>query len=40
MGGPLSVTLAEIYMIRMKNDVAISFKSIFYKRFVDVKSFF
>ena len=35
MGGPLSVTLAEIYMIRMKNDVVISFKSIFYKRFVD-----
>ena len=35
MGGPLSVTLAEIHMIRMENDVVIPLKPIFYKRFVD-----
>ena len=34
MGGPLSVTLAEIHMIRMENNVFISLKPIFYK-FVD-----
>ena len=35
IGGSLSVTLAEIHMIRMENDVAIPLKAIFYKRFVD-----
>ena len=34
MGGPLSVTLAEIHMIRMENDVTIPLKPVFY-RFVD-----
>ena len=34
MGGPLSVTLAEIHMIRMENDVVIPLRPIFY-RFVD-----
>ena len=35
MGGPLSVTLAEIHMIKMENDVVILLKPIFYRRFVD-----
>ena len=35
MGGPLSVTLAEIHMTRMENDVVIPLKPIFYRRFVD-----
>ena len=35
MGGPLSVTLAKIHMIRMENDVAIPLKPIFYRRFVE-----
>ena len=35
MGGPFSVTLAEIHMIRMENDVAIPLKPIFYRRFVN-----
>ena len=35
MGGPLSVTLAEIHLKRMKNDVVIPLKPIFYRRFVD-----
>ena len=34
IGGPLSVTLAEIHMKRMENDVAIPLKPIFYRRFV------
>ena len=34
MGSPLSVTLAEIHMISMENDVVIPLKPIFY-RFVD-----
>ena len=35
MGDPLSVTLAEIHMIRMENDVVMSLKPTFYRRFVD-----
>ena len=35
MGGPLSVPLAELHMIRVENDVAIPLKPIFYRRFVD-----
>ena len=35
MGGPLSVTLAGIHMIRMENDVFIPLKPVFYKKFVD-----
>ena len=35
MGDPLSVTLAEIHMIRMENGVVIPLTPIFYKRFVD-----
>ena len=36
MGGLLSVTLAEIDMIRMENDIVILLKPIFYSRFVDI----
>ena len=35
MGGPLSVTLADIQMIRTEEDVVTPLKPIFYKRFVD-----
>ena len=35
MGGPLSVTFGDIYMVKMKNDVVIPSKSIFYHRFAD-----
>ena len=35
MGGPLSVTFRDIYMVKMENDVVIPSKSIFYRRFVD-----
>ena len=35
MGGPLSVTFSEIYMVKMENDVVIPSKPIFYCRFVD-----
>ena len=35
MEGPLSVTLAEIHMIRMENDVVIPLKPTFYRKFVD-----
>ena len=35
MGGPLSVTLADIHMIRTEKDKVTPLKSIFYKRFVD-----
>ena len=33
MGGPLSVTFIDIYMVKLENDVVIP--SIFYRRFVD-----
>ena len=36
MGGPLSVTLADIHMIRTEKDIATALKPIFYKRFVDI----
>ena len=35
MGGPLSVTFSDIYMVKMENDVVIPSKPIFYRRFVD-----
>ena len=35
MGGPLSVLLSNIYMIKMENDVVKPRKPLFYKRFVD-----
>ena len=35
MGRPLSVTFGDIYMVKMKNDVVIPSKPIFYHRFVD-----
>ena len=35
MGSPLSVTLAEIHMIRMDNDIVIPLKPTFYRRFID-----
>ena len=35
MESPLSVTLAEIHMIRMDNDIVIPLKPTFYRRFID-----
>ena len=35
MRGPLSVTLADIHMIRTEKDIVTPLKPIFYKRFVD-----
>ena len=35
MGGQLSVTLADIHMIRTEKEIVTLLKSIFYKRFVD-----
>ena len=35
MGGPLSVILADIHMIRTEKDIVPPLKPIFYKRFVD-----
>ena len=35
MGGPLSVTLADIHMIRMETDVVVPIRPIFYKRYVN-----
>ena len=32
MGGPLSVTLSEIFMIQMENNIVIPMKPIFYHR--------
>ena len=34
MGGPLSFTFSDIYMVKMENDVVIPSKPIFYHRFV------
>ena len=35
MGGPLSITFSDIYMVKIENDVVIPSKRIFYRRFVD-----
>ena len=35
MGGPLSVTLADVHMIRTENDVVELLKPLFYKQYVD-----
>ena len=35
MGGPLSVTSPNIWMVKMENDIVIPHKPNFYKRFVD-----
>ena len=35
MGGPLSVTFSDIFMIKMENDIVIPMKPIFYCRYVD-----
>ena len=35
MGGPLSVTLSDIHMIRMETDVVVPIRPIFYKQYVD-----
>ena len=35
MRGPLSVTLSNIYMVKMENSVVIPSEPIFYRRFVD-----
>ena len=35
MGGSLSVTLADVHMIRTEKDTVTPLKLIFYKRFVD-----
>ena len=34
MGGPLSITLVDIHMIRTENDVVKSLKPLFYKRYL------
>ena len=35
MGGPLSVILRDIHMIRMETDVVVPIRPMFYKRYVD-----
>ena len=35
MGGPLSVTLADIHLIRTENDAVKPFKPVFYKQYDD-----
>ena len=35
MGGPLSVTLSDIYMNKMENDIVLPTKPVLYRRFVD-----
>ena len=35
MDGPLSVTLSDIYMAKMKDDVVEKYQPKFYKRYVD-----
>ena len=35
MGGPLSVTLSDIYMVKMEGDIVVPTKPIFYRRYVD-----
>ena len=35
MGGPLSVTFGDIFMIKMESDLVIPTKAIFYRRYVD-----
>ena len=35
MGGPLSITFSDMYMVKMENDVVTPSKPIFYRRFVD-----
>ena len=35
MGGPLSVTFSDIFMIKMGNDIVIPTKTILYHRYVD-----
>ena len=35
MGGPLSVTLSDIHMIRTENNAVKLEKTLFYRRFVD-----
>ena len=35
MGGPLSVTLSDIYMDKMEDDIVEKYQPTFYKRYVD-----
>ena len=35
MGGPLSVTLSDIWMFKMENNIVIPHRPIFYKRHID-----
>ena len=35
MGGPLSVTFSDIFMIKMENDIVIPTRAVFYHRYVD-----
>ena len=35
MGRPLSVTLSDIWMVKMENNIVVPHKPIFYKRYVD-----
>ena len=35
MGGPLSITLSDIYMAKMEDDIVEKYQPMFYKRYVD-----
>ena len=35
MGGPLTVILSDIWMVKMENNIVVPHKPIFYKRYVD-----
>ena len=35
MGGPLSVILSDIWMVKMENNIVIPHKPIFYKKYID-----
>ena len=35
MGGPLTITFGDIYMMKLENDIAAPLKSNFYKKYVD-----
>ena len=35
MGGSLSITLSDIWMVKMENNIVIPHKPIFYKRYID-----
>ena len=37
MGGPISVVFSDLFMCKKELDVAVPAKTIFYKRYVDVR---